>query len=536
MLIEIFSDKFISNGKIREKIKLHSGLNIISGDSNKSNSIGKSTMLMIIDFCFGGSDYVTKGSDIINNIGHHSINFAFKFHNKLFYFSRHTDKPNTVFVCNKFYEIIEGQDFSLNKFTDWLKKSYDLNINLSFRDIVSKYFRVYGRDVTKELKPLAVSNEAEEKSIKRLLKLYGYDFTELEKKVSKELQVISSFNNLEKNGFQEKIGKRKYNQNVKEISEKKNNILEITDNFIGTKEAEQIANLKFELQQLKRQKNKVEDKKDLTYIKRNRFSFNESEVKDFFPEIDLKKLSEIEAFHQNISEILNAEIKEEIFKKQILIENLSNQISIIESKLSEFSKIKDISRKQLSFIIENQRIIDKLEENNIFNKREELKLSKESSTDRLNDYLKQSIDAISKVINRQMKLLNSTIFGSENRIPPKIEFKLNKQKKWTYEFKTENDTGTGTAFKSLILFDLTVFKQTELPSIIHDSYLFTDIETSTVSEIVKIYNTFNKQIFIALTDKTSFDNKDILDILKKNEVLYLSQNGNELFGKSWKEI
>ncbi|HHJ9199187.1 TPA: DUF2326 domain-containing protein, partial [Streptococcus pyogenes] len=205
--------------------------------------------------------------------------------------------------------------------------------------------------------------------------------------------------------------------------------------------------------------------------------------------------------------------------------------------LSEFSKIKDISRKQLSFIIENQRIIDKLEEeNNIFNKREELKLSKESSTDRLNDYLKQSIDAISKVINRQMKLLNSTIFGSENRIPPKIEFKLNKQKKWTYEFKTENDTGTGTAFKSLILFDLTVFKQTELPSIIHDSYLFTDIETSTVSEIVKIYNTFNKQIFIALTDKTSFDNKDILDILKKNEVLYLSQNGNELFGKSWKEI
>ncbi|HHJ9199201.1 TPA: DUF2326 domain-containing protein, partial [Streptococcus pyogenes] len=88
MLIEIFSDKFISNGKIREKIKLHSGLNIISGDSNKSNSIGKSTMLMIIDFCFGGSDYVTKGSDIINNIGHHSINFAFKFHNKLFYFSR----------------------------------------------------------------------------------------------------------------------------------------------------------------------------------------------------------------------------------------------------------------------------------------------------------------------------------------------------------------------------------------------------------------------------------------------------------------
>ena len=57
MLKEISCDKFLVDGTIREPIKFHAGLNTIVGDSNSSNSIGKSTLMMIIDFCFGGLDY-----------------------------------------------------------------------------------------------------------------------------------------------------------------------------------------------------------------------------------------------------------------------------------------------------------------------------------------------------------------------------------------------------------------------------------------------------------------------------------------------
>ena len=49
MLKRIRCDKF------REKeIIFHPGLNAVIGDEIASNSIGKSTLLMIIDFVFGG--------------------------------------------------------------------------------------------------------------------------------------------------------------------------------------------------------------------------------------------------------------------------------------------------------------------------------------------------------------------------------------------------------------------------------------------------------------------------------------------------
>ena len=47
MLTEIICDKFI-----QEKIVFKNGLNVVLGDEESSNSIGKSTLLLIIDFIF----------------------------------------------------------------------------------------------------------------------------------------------------------------------------------------------------------------------------------------------------------------------------------------------------------------------------------------------------------------------------------------------------------------------------------------------------------------------------------------------------
>ena len=68
-------EKFTPYGKI----KFHKGLNTILGTKNGDNSIGKSTFLMVIDFCFGGEDYANiknKGC-VIPYVGTHTINFAF---------------------------------------------------------------------------------------------------------------------------------------------------------------------------------------------------------------------------------------------------------------------------------------------------------------------------------------------------------------------------------------------------------------------------------------------------------------------------
>ncbi|MGL5899490.1 MAG: hypothetical protein ACRCZW_07480 [Lactobacillaceae bacterium] len=248
---------------------------------------------MIIDFCFGGKDYIDKGKDIVANIGHHVINFAFDFEGKVYYFSRNTSTPNIVNVCDNNYRILEGRDLDVKSFTSFLKSMYKLEINLSFRDIVSKYFRVYGRDVSKESKPLAVGNEAEDKSVKRLLKLYNYDFSQMEKKVDTEVEKKNIFRKSINSGIQEKIGKREYDKNNKLIEQKQNEVLELSENFIGTHEAEQIANLKLELSQLKRQKNKIEMEKTITIENRNQLYFDEEEAIKFFPNIDVKKISQI---------------------------------------------------------------------------------------------------------------------------------------------------------------------------------------------------------------------------------------------------
>ena len=70
MLKRIRCDKF------REKeIIFHPGLNAVIGDEIASNSIGKSTLLMIIDFVFGGSEYIKTNSDAIEQLGPHEFLF-----------------------------------------------------------------------------------------------------------------------------------------------------------------------------------------------------------------------------------------------------------------------------------------------------------------------------------------------------------------------------------------------------------------------------------------------------------------------------
>lgn len=68
MLVEIQCDKLIKHGEIRKPIQFHAGLNTVIGDDHGFNSIGKSTFLMILEFVFGGKDYVNICLDVQENV------------------------------------------------------------------------------------------------------------------------------------------------------------------------------------------------------------------------------------------------------------------------------------------------------------------------------------------------------------------------------------------------------------------------------------------------------------------------------------
>ena len=73
MLSEIFCDKFY-----QKTIRFDAGLNVVLGTPDADNSIGKSTLLLIVDYAFGGDTYA-RASDIVKNIGEHKIGLALKF-------------------------------------------------------------------------------------------------------------------------------------------------------------------------------------------------------------------------------------------------------------------------------------------------------------------------------------------------------------------------------------------------------------------------------------------------------------------------
>jgi len=164
--------KISCNIFLQKEIVFHEGLNAIVGDDIASNSIGKSTMLMIIDFVFGGDDYISKNHDVVDNLGHHDFRFIFNFDNKDYYFIRSTNEYKFVSICNEKFEIL--QSVTTEEFTAWLQEKYDCQLeSLTFRNIVGRYFRIYGKENLNERKPIQYfEKETAPKSILALLKLF----------------------------------------------------------------------------------------------------------------------------------------------------------------------------------------------------------------------------------------------------------------------------------------------------------------------------------------------------------------------------
>ncbi|HCN5194526.1 TPA: hypothetical protein N6X16_004899, partial [Escherichia coli] len=74
MLKNIYCEKLI-----RKELIFKNGLNAILGPKNGANSIGKSSVLMLIDYVFGGDDFITLCKDVISQVGHLNIEFTFEF-------------------------------------------------------------------------------------------------------------------------------------------------------------------------------------------------------------------------------------------------------------------------------------------------------------------------------------------------------------------------------------------------------------------------------------------------------------------------
>lgn len=132
-----------------------------------------------------------------------------------------------------------------------------------------------------------------------------------------------------------------------------------------------------------------------------------------------------------------------------------------------------------------------------------------------------------ETINKQMKYYNDTLYREPRKAPNLTFNEYN-----SYTFVTPDDTGTGTNYKGMVIYDLAVLATSDLPAIAHDSLILKNVSDGSIDGIMKIYESFTKQIFIAF-DKQDAYMPETQRILQANRVLKLSDEGSELYGESW---
>jgi len=534
MLVEIRSNIFNEG-----VIKFHEGLNVVLGDDVGSNSIGKSTLLMILDFVFGGKTYLEHNADTIKELEHHTYEITFKFGKNYFYYMRDTNDKNHVSKCNKDFQQIDI--LSLDSYTSELKSFYELPCqDASFRSIVSLYSRVWGKENLIVDRPLhSYSSEKNYKTILNLIKLFNkYDeLTELEKKhaaLKKSRETLKHAGKLE---YITLIGKRQFNSNENKLAEVRNEIeqykQELEQMTISLSElvTEEIVALNAEKDRLVNEKGKYESKlkriefnsESKTRISKKKFE----KLEEFFPNVNTEKLNNIESFHGGLTRILSNEIKVAKSNITINIEQLQRQITQINNQLGSLLNVEN----QPNYLIEKLIRLDTMEkqlvtENKFFNEKERLADDTKNVASQISEEKIKVLEEIEFKLNKKINDLNNSIH-IENRRAPSIKLTPS-----NYTYNIDENTGTGKAYTNLILFDLAIFKLTPLPVVIHDSLLFKQIEVSTVDNIVNLYSEFSKQVFISI-DETSKYSDNTQEILKKSCIQELS-NSKLLFTKDWR--
>ncbi len=537
MLEEIKCEKFK-----QKSISFKQGLNVVLGTNNGSNSIGKSTLLMIIDFVFGGDDYIYRCKEVRDAIGDHTIYFKFKFNNKSYYFSRSTKEHEKVYICDENYN--PEAKYSLDDYMDQIAKFYGITpFDLTLRSAVATFSRIYHRETLNEEKPLnAAFREKTQDAIFRLLKLYNRynSIVELNKKCIEMKEQLDTLKKAADYKYVAKINKEGYNKNTQSLLNLQNQLNDLEkENELGISNKNKIKSQRHnellnQIQSLENARNSLQSEKNKLSIETKKTSANfEKLIKELskFFDVKIENLTQIESFHIQLSSVLGKEFTYAKEKLDNSINYLSTEITKLEDEYKKLQQIDNVSKAILSEHLRLNKEIDKLtKENEFYKLKEKLNNDQEEAQKNLINSTENILNNLQIEINNSLSSLVEENFPKPHN-PPRITLKSLDR----YYYTTPNDGGTGTQQKGLILFDLVTLNNTFLPILIHDSILLKNIEDKSLGAIINEYCKTNKQIFIAY-DRADTYTDEIRDTLVANSVIKLGDNGNQLFGFSFTEF
>ena len=540
MLKEVYCELFKSTAGPRGRIQFHQGLNTVLGGEAADNSIGKSTFLLILDYCFGGETY--GKANVKNYVGDHTICFAFHFKDGDHYYSRTVSDSKHVNRCNSEYQPV-GDPIDLKAFRQELFDGYEIALeDITFRDMVGRFFRISGKGNDEIENPLHYKSPKGEQAVTAMEKLFGmYQFVGALKKRLKEAdEKKKTYNKARRLKIVPSAIKtdKQYAKNIARIDELQVELAGLTkdtDSDLLEKELQrksEEAEAASRLRGMKRQYGRLASQyRVVTKNRDDAFVTTEDNLQtlaSYFPTVNIKRIEEVEAFHRKLHGILDSELSDEAQSLQVLMQAATQEIQKLEAELVELGIPIQVPKPFLEKYSELQREISALEsQNEAFEQTEQFKADVEAVEKDLDVAESQVLRDIEDMLNAQMVRYNDRVY-EVRREAPTIKF----ESKAKYDFHTPRDDGKGTAFKSLIVLDLSILELTELPAIAHDSSIFKNIGDLPIDGIMDIYLESKKQIFIAF-DKEGAYTKKVADAVTDTAVIKLGENGDQLFGWTW---
>lgn len=525
-----------------ESITFHNGLNIILGDDDAKNSIGKSTALMVIDFALGGDSFLKDDAGAIRALGHHYYNYYFEFAEQPYFFSRSTDVSDVVYVCDNDYKRLS--ELSVEEYRRKLKEFYGLSaLESSFRSIVSPFARIWKKGGLEPDQPfISAAKESTGTAISRLIDLFDRRADiDAEKMVIDELKerkkLISNSMNA---NIIPRINKIQYKANTKTIADNSLQIEQLKQGVSGALNAYE-ALFDENMRRMQQRKNELKNLSGELQVKIERLQreisgitprlvANISLVAEYFPTVNVERLAQVETFHQKIGGIVKKELKDELAVAQSELYAFANESMSLEHQIETALKSKGMPDDLFKRMFDLKDKTDKAtEENKYFEQKSQLQDAIKLSGHRLDEIYTKIFLNIEAKINFKLKAFNRVVYG-----PTRNSSELRIKSSSSYRFTSPDDTGTGKSFAGLIGFDITMLSLTKLPFVIHDSVVYKNIEIPAIKRILRILAVIKpKQIFLSFDEAKKFGFQ-AEQLLKKFTVLKLSHN-DLLYNKDWRD-
>lgn len=554
MLTRLWSEAFKDAGKPREVIIFRPGLNTIRGGQSAQNSIGKSTLLYIIDYAFGGSTFAKTDAVKAKGAGHHKICFTFEFNGEAYHFARHTDEPGFVRTFTDENYTIEGERIELDEFKGWLKRQYNLSYcDASLRQIIGRFFRIKQKALAHPDQPLqGFARERTSAALSvlyQLLRLYD-DVAGLQAaadQTTEDWNAVKRTRDLDAFAVHALRDEKAYEKALRE--EKR-----LTDEYeANIKGADQEA-LDFEAAQLTRASELKQHLRQLrttlgriqSRIAQLQANIDDTEsanvisadiegLTELFPGINLLTLEEVQRFHKKISTIVSEETLHQLAELRQKAHVLQLSIDEARYQLQATGVPAEISRERLqkSADLSARREIIR-QQTSQYKKVEGYKSAKRQAEQALADELLAISQQAANILNPVIAKIDLAVNNHDEDVePPQLTFSATGK---SYLYKLETDDGDGTANKNLIVFDLAMLTLTDLPVVAHDSPIFKNMSDARVEQILRLamtFNSTNKQIFIAFDKDSQYEGTQVHELIEQSKVIEIGAEEHALYGWTW---